>query len=244
MAETTGFRTPEMNWHAADLPDEFAKFKQYCNLIFSGPFEKKTEKEQASFILLWIGRQGIETYNSWTWEDDSESTKPSEIWERFERHLAPKVNHRLARYQLQQLKQTQEESIDDFMTRCRNQATKCKFRDVTEVEERLIEQLIIGSKHKKVQERLLSKGDSLTLDEAMDVCRTYEATLTQMGQLDSGQTKEIHNIGKVNKPKKCGNCGGEHLIKSKNKCPAYGTECKICGKANHWARVCCSKREP
>ena len=168
MAESTGFRTPEMNWHATDLPDEFAKFKQYCS----------------------IGRQGIETYNSWTWEDDSKSTKPSETWERFERHLAPKVNHRLARYQLQQLKQMQEESIDDFMTRCRNQATKCKFRDDTDVGERLIEQLIIGTKHKKVQERLLSKGESLTLDEAMDICRTYEAMLTQMGQLDSGQRRK------------------------------------------------------
>ena len=130
------------------------------------------------------------------------------------------------------------------MTRCRNQATKCKFRDATDLGERLIEQLIIGTKHKKVQERLLSKGESLTLDEAMDVCRTYEAMLTQMDQLDSGQKKEIYGIGSDNKPRKCGNCGGEHLIKPKSKCPAYGTECKSCGKVNHWARVCRSKREP
>ena len=54
------------------------------------------------------------------------------------------------------------------------------------MDERLIEQLIIRLKLKKVQERLLSKGDSRTLDKAMDICRTYEATLTQMGQLDSG----------------------------------------------------------
>ena len=89
------------------------------------------------------------------------------------------------------------------MIRCRNPATKCKFRDVTEVHERLIEQLIIRSRHKKVQKLLLFKGDSPTLDEAMDLlCRTQEATLTQMGQQDSGQTKEIHIIGKVNKPKR------------------------------------------
>ena len=66
------------------------------------------------------------------------------------------------------------------MTRCQNQATKCKFRDGTDVGERLIEQLIIGTKHKKVQERLLSKGESLMLDEAMDVFRTYEAMFTQI----------------------------------------------------------------
>lgn len=241
MAVAMGFRTPEMNWDAADLPDEFAKFKQYCNLIFSGPFSKKTQKEQASFILLWIGRQGLETYNSWAWSEDEDNTKPDDIWERFEKHLAPKVNHRLARYQLQQLKQMQEETIDDFMTRCRNQATKCKFRDLVETNERLIEQLIIGTKYKKVQERLLSKGESLTLDEAIDVSRTYEATLIQLGQLDSGKVRDIHGIKGDNKPKKCTNCGGEHLVKPKSKCPAFGTECNVCGKANHWARVCRSK---
>ena len=69
----TGLKTPEMKWDAADLRDELAKFKQYCDLffqycdlIFSGPYSRKTEKEQVSFILLWIGRQGLETYNSWT----------------------------------------------------------------------------------------------------------------------------------------------------------------------------------
>ena len=58
MDESTGFRTSEMNWHATDLPDKVSKFKQYCNLKFSCSFAKKTEKEQVSFILLWIGRQG------------------------------------------------------------------------------------------------------------------------------------------------------------------------------------------
>ena len=103
------------------------------------------------------------------------------IWERFERQ---KVNHRLARYQLQQLRQKNEELIDDFLTHCRNQATKCRFRDKAESDERLIEQLIVGSKHKKVQERLLKKGEELTLDEAIDIARMYEATVSQMEQLE------------------------------------------------------------
>lgn len=74
---------------------------------------------------------------------------------------------------------------------------KCKFGDVIDVDERLIEQQIIKSKHKKVQEQLLSKGDSLTLDKAMNICKTYEVTLTQKGQLVSSQMKEIHSIGSI-----------------------------------------------
>ena len=73
MATAAVFKTPEMNWDATDLRDELAKFKQYCDLIFSGPYSKKLPKEQATFILLWIGRQGLETYNSWTWTEAEDS---------------------------------------------------------------------------------------------------------------------------------------------------------------------------
>ena len=38
------------------------------------------------------------------------------------------------------------ENIDDFVARCRLQANKCKFRDNQETEERLLEQIITGTK--------------------------------------------------------------------------------------------------
>ena len=194
MATAAGFKTPEMNWDATDLRDELAKFKQYCDLIFSRPYSKKLPKEQATFILLWIGRQGLETYNSWTWAEAEDSTNPAKIWERFEKHVVLKVNHRLARYQLQQLRQKNDEFVDVFLTRCRNQAMRSRFRDNDKMDERLIEQLIVGTKHKKVQERLLEKGEQLTLDEAIDIARTYEATQSQMEELDGESNKDIRGI--------------------------------------------------
>ena len=71
-----------MNWDATDLRDKLAKFKQYRDFIFSGPYSEKPAKEQAlaTFILLWIGRQGLETYNSWTWEEAEDSTSPAKKW--------------------------------------------------------------------------------------------------------------------------------------------------------------------
>ena len=82
--------------------------------------------------------------------------------------------------QLQQFKQEFDESVDDFLSCCRNQVTKCKFRDTTESDESI----------KKIQGRLLSKGDSLTLDQAIDVCRTYEATLSQLCKLHAEKSEE------------------------------------------------------
>ena len=79
MATATGFKTPQMNWYATNLRDELAKFMQYCDLIFSRPYSKKSPKEQATFILLWMGRQGLETYSRWTWTEAEDSTNPAKI---------------------------------------------------------------------------------------------------------------------------------------------------------------------
>lgn len=79
--------------------------------------------------------------------------------------------------QLQQLRQKNDEFGDVSLTRCRNQTTRCRFRDKSD--ERLIEQLIVWAKHKKVRERLLEKDEQLTLDKAIDIAKTYEATQSQ-----------------------------------------------------------------
>ena len=77
---SAAFTPPCMNWEAQDLPDEFARFKQYCNLVFQGPYNEKPDEAKASFILLWIGRPGIDIYNSWnicSWNEPGDKDKPN-----------------------------------------------------------------------------------------------------------------------------------------------------------------------
>ena len=88
------------------------------------------------------------------------------------------------------------------MTRCKLQAKKCKFRDNTDIEERLIEQLIIGTRHRKVQEKLLGKDGDLKLDDALDIARTCEATMVHMEQLLGEKT--VSAISRKPPPKKTG----------------------------------------
>lgn len=61
----------------------------------------KEVREGTSLVHLTVDWQArIETYNSWTWENAEDCTKPMKPWVRFEKHVVPKINHRLARYQL------------------------------------------------------------------------------------------------------------------------------------------------
>ena len=67
------------------------------------------------------------------------------------------------------------------MTRCKLQALKCKFNQA-ELEERLIEQLIVGTRLPELQKELLAKDENLTLEKALNIRRTNEASISHMIQ--------------------------------------------------------------
>ena len=161
--------------------------------------------------------------------------------------IEPKSNFRLNRFHLQKFKQSTTETADEFMTRCKTQARKCQFRDAVETEERLIEQLILGVRHANIQEKLLGRDDTLTLDAAMDVVKTHEATVSNMQQF-TGESNVSHvsRTGKIWQPRdasnhrdgqqNCRNCGRRHNMNER--CPAKGSKCRSCNKYNHWQSVC------
>ena len=54
MAGAIIYKAPELNWDATDLADQLSKFRQYCNLNFTGPYSKKSEKEKlVHFTVDW-----------------------------------------------------------------------------------------------------------------------------------------------------------------------------------------------
>ena len=231
MGDLSGIEPPRMNWLATDLPTEFRSFRQYCELIFSGPFAEKGQSERVTYILLWVGQEGRRMYNTW---DLSETEKKDVevIWAQFQALIEPKSSYRLSRFHLQRFRQLSSETVDEFMTRCKTQARKCKFRDTTETEERLIEQLVVGVRHGKVQEKLLCRDETLTLDAAMDVARTHEATLANMQQF-SGDASSISHVsrsrrthepsGRREEAPTCAKCGRHHA--PTDRCPAEGSRC-------------------
>ena len=177
--ELSGTKPPQKDWNVPDLPPAFSVQKQYCQLIFDG---RLSEKEKATYIFLWIGDEGRKIINSFNFSDE-ERTETGTIFDKFTTYLELKSNFRIARYQLQGFRQTDDESVDSFMAICKIQAQKCRFSEAN-LEERLIEQLIIGTRERKVQEVLLGKDDTLKLDKAMEIARTREDTINDMKSLE------------------------------------------------------------
>ena len=78
---------------------------QKCELIFESILKEADGEKQVSYILLWVGKQGIDIYNSWTFMDVGDQKDQTRILDRFMEHLEPQTNHQIHRYTLQGMRQ-------------------------------------------------------------------------------------------------------------------------------------------
>ena len=100
------------------LPELYVR--EFCELIFRGPFADKDESARVTYISFLVGQGRFRMYNTWDLSD-SDSKKVDVIWGRFKTLIEQNANFRLSRFNLQKFRQTALESVDEFMTRCRIQ---------------------------------------------------------------------------------------------------------------------------
>ena len=208
-----------------------------------GLWKRKRTKSRQPIFYFGLAKRAEKSLTPSTWPV-IRKRNPTRYFDKFATHLKHKSNFRIARYQLQRFRPADDESVHSFMDRCKIQAQKCRFSEA-ELEERLIEQLIIGTRERKVQEVLLGKDDKLYLDKAMDIARTMEATVSdiksheQRGAKASARSHDS-NIDAIrqNSNPRCGKCGLSHG----KKCPAQVTRCRKCNQWNHWEQVCRNKQ--
>ncbi len=253
MAELTGVPIPSMNWQDGNLSEAFRKFKQLCEFIFDGPLSEKDDKIKVRYLLLWAGQEGRDIRQSWDLSTEDQD-KLDVHWTRFEAFVKPKSNFRVSRFQLRALKQGQGEPVDAFMTRARMIVSECEYNDS---DEHLLDTLIAGVNNEGVQRKLISKDNTLTLDDAIRIVRGHEATTSQMSdirgtlnvqaiqrkQQKTGRQRSLSRGRKQDGkhfPKHCcWNCGGNHARDVT--CPAANSKCDYCKKTGHWAKVCIAK---
>ena len=101
----------------------------------------------------------------------------------------------------------------------------------------ICDKIVFGVRDNAVQEGLLREAD-LSLERAVDICRTAETSKMQYLAMSSSQS-HIHAIttgkkswrGQSKQPYK-------YHVHPPRKCLAYGKKCKQCNGMNHFANVC------
>ena len=257
--DLAGIKPPTFSWEDEDLGNSFKKFRRYCDLMLSTPtYANRSNAEKVNYILLWLGPQGVEIYDSWTHLSSQQLQDPTHLWQAFQDYFEPKTNFRLARYQLRDIRQKSGEPIDSFVTRLKTHSKKCRYPESVK-DDMIIEQVIVGVAHSQVRKQILDHDpDKLTLDKCLDFARTFESTSSQLQHLQP-QSKVVNVVNRRHTPRKtarpqpkprheqpqsrnsrCMFCGGDRHNRAK--CPARNSDCKKCHKTGHWAVVCLSKK--
>ena len=110
---------------------------------------------------------------------------------KFEEHCEPKKNVSYERYKFFSRAQESGESIDQYVTILRKLCETCEFGTLKN--SLIKDRIVLGVNNTKTRERLLRVPD-LTLQKALDVVRSAEATDMQMKELDSDSS--VHGIGR------------------------------------------------
>lgn len=208
-----GFRPNNMDFQNGNISENWRRWKQNMKLVLAGPLHDKTEEVKVNYMLIYIGQAGRDIYNTWTLtEDEKKSTET--LFTKFGNYCKPKENTTMARFRFNSRCQQPGESIDQFVTDLRNIASDCKYGDLKD--SLIMDRLICATNNPQIQEKLLQQAATLTLDQALDIARSIEASKQQMSDM-SGQAvgvKAFHKGGKGSKNK--------HQPKQASKGPKHG----------------------
>ena len=139
----------------------------------------KTEQEKYSVLLFLIGEQGRDIFNTIEWDKkvDAQRNQTEEgditvkkLFKRFEEYCLLKKNLVVERKKFFWKNQHDDETFDQFMTELRNLASTCEFGDLHE--SLLLYKVVDGIRSDKIRDALLKKGVEMTLEKAINICRT------------------------------------------------------------------------
>lgn len=209
---------------------------------------QKQEQEIELFLTI-AGPEALDVSNSFQLTTDKQKTYAT-VLEKFELFCTPKRNGTYERYVFNSRNQMETESVDEFITDLKLKCQSCNFGELAASLVR--DRIVMGVRDKGLIEKLLGEAD-LSLERAIQVCQAREVTQHRLKSMEGSamsseaeckietvnsqttmQTKRAPkgDINRLQQPRTCGNCGGEHRPRQ---CPAYGKECRLCGMRNHFA---------
>ena len=262
-----GFRRPDPLVFDGNIAENWRIFEQEYDIFIAAAHSDKTARTKAYILLNLAGAEAIERERSFVYAaevrapgEDGAVIVPAESREnpeclkrKFREVCNPQHNTTMERHKFHSRHQKQGETIESYITDVRIKARSCHFGDLTD--ELVCDRIVCGIRNDSIRKALL-RDSELTLNKAITICRIYEMTEESNKALAQPQATTVDAIqpnssGWYNRsrPKpqagqrearsiaNCNNCGGSHAAQ-RDKCPAFGQQCHICRKFNHYKKCC------
>ena len=221
---------------------------------------KYCDNKAVSLTYLSLGMEGRRIFGSQEPNIQIDRLTTKALWESLDRVFTKQRNITFDRYTFLTRKQMKGEPVEKFYGCLRELSLNC---DLGSHEESIIRDVFIANMQDgEIQRELLNETRTArkALEIAMNIKMGIQNLLKISGSPASTTTNEItsqtiNNVqGSWNrsrastnqfvKPTICPNCGYGWSPFHRQTCPARGKNCKNCGIANHFAKVCRKTKEP
>lgn len=248
MTDLGGIPTFDCHGDQTTVGVRWTKWRRAFELFIAGKGVKDAAQKKA-LLLHCGGMEMQDIFFTFTLEDPGENQTVYDVaMKKLDDHFKPQVNDAYERHLFRAMKQSQNETIDQFVTRLRQKAEFCGYG--TKTDESIRDQVIEKCSSSVLRRKLLERGKDLTLEKLQTIARALEASETQAFTMENIKSEVNHvqvkgsrscKASVTKKPssdKRCYRCDREGHNQSSDRCPAKGKECHKCGRTGHFAKCC------
>ena len=252
----------------------YKKWRSKVELIFRSALSKATPEEKTAYLKYWMGDEGLPLVEKWesTGKLDYSNAEEAPLssgfqiqtyWDLLEEEFKPKGNKLISIIELWTRSKQGSKALNEWLTYVYNLVEACNYGDSTN---RIIRDvLIIGCESDRAKDNIIRRGETITLNETIEILQTEASTNSTLRQFQEIQKKPTASIyyqsydsrskkskapsseqnsssspGSTSSKKKCFRCGEPFSKKHMKECKAQDVICNGCGIKGH-LKKCCKK---
>ena len=275
---------PKLDWTRDNqMFLRYKKWKSKIELIFRSALSKATPEEKTAYLKYWMGDEGLPLIEKWESTgkldySNAEETPATEggrrrilssgfkvqtYWDLLEEEFKPKGNKLISIIELWTRSKQGNKTLNEWLTYVYNLVEACNYGDSTD---RIIRDvLIIGCESDRAKDKIIRRGETITLNETIEILQTEASTNSTLRQFQEIQSNDRKSTGSIyyqsydsrskkskvsneqnssssptGSKKKCFRCGETFSRQHMKECRAQDITCNGCGIKGHLQK-CCKK---
>ena len=271
---------PKLDWTRDNqMFLRYKKWRSKVELIFRSALSKATPEEKTSYLKYWLGDEGLPLVEKWesTGKLDYSNAEEAPLssgfqvqtyWDLLEEEFKPKGNKLISIIELWTRSKQGSKTLNEWLTYVYNLVEACNYGDSTD---RIIRDvLIIGCESDRAKDNIIRRGETITLNETIEILQTEASTNSTLRQFQEIQKKPTASMyyqaydsrskkskapsneqnsssssptgstGSTGSKRKCFRCGEPFSRQHMKECKAQDIICNGCGIKGH-LKKCCKK---
>ena len=275
---------PKLDWTRDNqMFLHYKKWRSKIELIFRSALSTATPEEKTAYLNYWMGDEGLPLIEKWEstgkLDYSNSSTNPAKeggrtrplssgfrletYWKLLEEEFKPKGNKLISIIELWTRSKQGNKTLNEWLTYVYNLVEACNYGNSSD---RIIRDvLIIGCESDRAKDKIIQTGETITLNETIEILQTEASTNSTLRQFQEIQKKPIQQVhyqsyekskkskapsneqnssssssGSTESKRQCFRCGEPFSKKHMKECRAQNVTCNGCGIKGH-LKKCCKK---